>query len=65
MFDFIYDYMYKIHSLETIIIVVHTSDRTDTLGVSTLGSTMHIQHMMGLCTTTITPLMFDITTPYT
>ena len=54
MFDVIYHYMYKIHSLETIIIVVHTSDRIDTLSVLTHGSTMRMQHMMGFSTDTIT-----------
>ena len=31
--------MYTMHSLETIIIVARTSDRTGTLGVSTFGLT--------------------------
>ena len=43
MFDIIHHYMYTMHSLETIIIVAHTSDRTGTLGVSTFGLTMHLQ----------------------
>ena len=59
MFDLIYHYMYKIHSLETIIIVAHTSDRTDTPSVLTLRSTMHLQPIMRLNTN-----MFDVTTPY-
>ena len=43
MFDIIHHYMYTMHSLETIIIVARTSDRTGTLGVSTFGLTMHLQ----------------------
>ncbi len=43
MFDIIHHYMYTKHSLETIIIVARTSDRTGTLGVSTFGLTMHLQ----------------------
>ena len=63
MFDVIYHYMYKIHSLETIIIVVHTSDRIDTLSVLTHGSTMHLQPIMRLNSNTTIPQMFDVTTP--
>jgi hypothetical protein len=54
MFDLIYHYMYKIHSLETIIIVAHTSDRTDTPSVLTLRSAMHLQPIMRLNTNIIT-----------
>ena len=43
MFDIIHHYMYTMHSLETIIIVARTSDRTGTLGVSTFGLTMQLQ----------------------